>query len=559
MSFSPLIAKRSWCAMAQRTAFFIMIVILSGCAKDTGFDPQKVMTRRPVENELFFDFVGVMQDVAESTKRHLHHIRDDYGIEIVIAAFPTTGAVSSINQAAATVFSHWDIGRQVGSRGLLILLVDDVKQVKVEVGFELEDVFTDAFCGHIQDLQLQPRFAADQLDIGIIAVIEEVEARARFKFNGDFSPTAVAAWDSEYLSQGAGAGHRLNSSSRPVSHHGSLNRAYPAGDNPADAWQTMIRRWKDKVRDPDLGVFTPLTRLTFRDFTNLPDARFEEDYRTYASKDYEVIENGDVAAIYFGRKKGWDNAPFLFCRTAEGWQFDIVHQRRFIRMGRAPDWGVEFSEYPHLPLLMDAFHFNGQDIPLGKEDRYTVARDAELARSILDYEHRLQVEGEHLDDETLLTLGRLYTMAAMNRKAMPLLKKIVSRNPGDPRPHKYLAIAHVDAHYQYDAAIAELLLYSRKEPRDIFGHQFLGYLYYCKKMNTQALAAFKQALAINPEDIYSHFYLCYVYAALRSGLSKQDAQWGNYKAAFDAHIAKTRSFADTHPIRVQWLDRWLKQ
>jgi hypothetical protein len=46
----------------------------------------------------------------------------------------------------------------------------------------------------------------------------------------------------------------------------------------------MIRRWQDKVRDPCVGLFTPLLRLAYRDFTNMPDSRFEKEFRTYANK-----------------------------------------------------------------------------------------------------------------------------------------------------------------------------------------------------------------------------------------------------------------------------------
>ena len=401
----------------------------------------------------------------------------------------------------------------------------------------------------------KPRFAAGQLDIGIIAMMEELEQRARAKFQGNYSQDSITAWDAEYLSQGAGAKQRLDT---PLpTHHSAdgLKVNYPAGETPSDTWRTMIQCWKDKVRDPDLGVYTAVTRLTYRDFIHLPDARYEEDYRTYGAKKYEVLQNGDYAVIYFGKKKGWDNAPFLLCKTDDGWQFDIVHQRRYIRMGRAPDWGVEFSEHPHMPMLMDTFYFNGQDIPFSEEDRYIVQKDSTLAQGIRTLEQQMKAEGDASEGETLVALGRLYTIVSMNRKGMPLLKKALLKLPDDPRPHKYLAIAHVDAHYQYDTAIKELKTYSGKQPRDIFGHQFLGYLYYRQKLYRQALDAFDQALAIDPDDCYAHFYLCYVYAALYRENHNKKA----FKDQFDIHVAKTRSFVDLHPLRVEWLNRWLEE
>ena len=66
-------------------------------------------------------------------------------------------------------------------------MVDDVKEVKLEVGFELEDVFTDLLTGHIENRQLTPHYSAGQLEIGLIAVLEELEARAQVKFKGDYT------------------------------------------------------------------------------------------------------------------------------------------------------------------------------------------------------------------------------------------------------------------------------------------------------------------------------------------------------------------------------------
>ena len=207
-----------------------------------------------------------------------------------------------------------------------------------------------------------------------------------------------------------------------------------------------------------------------------------------------------------------------------------------------------------MAMLMNTYYFNGQDIPYTDEDRYTVERDPELSHAILMYEERLKAEGDAPSGESLVALGRLYTIVSLNQKAMPLLQKALARLPDDARPHKYLAIAHVDAHYQYDAAQKEIATYTRMQPRDIFGHQFMGYLYYRKKMFRESRDAFEQALAIDPEDCYTHFYLCYVYAAL----IRENHNTKALKDRFDIHVAKTRSFADSHPLRVEWLNRWLE-
>ena len=534
------------------------MVVLAGllaCSREHSFDLEKIIRHRPAADQRIFDYVGIMQDVTESTDRYLRAIRERYHIEILIAAVPSLQGQYTINQAAANLFTNWDIGRTYQGRGILLLLVNDTKEVKLEVGMALEDVFTDMFTGSIEYLQLQPRFAAGELDVGLIAVMEELEARSQVNYRGGYTPADIDRLDTAFLSQGGGARRDLDENVQPVRFSGAVNNDYPAGRTPREAWQTMIRRWRDKVRDPYVGVFTPLARLAYRDFTNMPDARFEKEFRTYANKPFEIRRDGDVAVVWFGRKKGWDNAPFLLCRTSEGWQFDLVHQRRFIRMGPAPEWGVEFSEHPHMGLLMDAFQFKGQDIPLEGEDLYTIGRDADLANRILAQETSYQANPEDVD--VLMTLGRLYTVASMSRKGIDRLTKARDRNPDDPRPYKYLAIAHVNAHYQYDTALNMLDEYLERAPGDVFGLNFKGYICYRKKKYDQAADAFEQALAIEPDNCYAHFYLAYTYAWLYDKASRLDPRRKSYKKRFYHHRDRTRSFQDRHPLRVAQLNQWL--
>ena len=535
----------------------LTILLLAGCVSDHGFDLDAVMSRRPDTDRVVFDYVGLMQDVSESTSDHLDLIRRRYGIEILVAALPTLDRQYSISEAAAAIFTNWQIGMEFQGRGVLLLLVDDAKEVKLEVGYELEDVFTDAFTGYIEDLQLQPRYKAGNLEIGLIAVMEELEARSQIKFDGQYTPSTIADLDDTYLSQGAGARRALDDYKPQAVFSGAVNHRYPAGRTPEQAWQTMIDIWRQKERDPYVEVLTPTARLSYRDFTGLPDSRFEKDYQTYAAKKYEVRQDGDFAVIYFGRRKGWENAPFLFCRTREGWQFDLVHQRRYIRMGPAPSWGVEFSEHPHMGLLMDSFRFYGQDIPLEGEDRYTVFRDAELANRILTAEARLATAPE--DPETVLELGRLYTIVSISRKGLKLLKKAKALAPEDPRPYKYLAIAHVNAHYQYESALKELKDYISLSPEDHFGYNFLGYIYYRQKKYAEAIDAFQAALEITPNNCYAHFYLAYAYAWRYDKALKLDPRRRHYKRRFQYHVSRTRSFRDTHPMRNQRMDEWLNK
>jgi len=89
-------------------------------------------------------------------------------------------------------------------------------------------------------------------------------------------------------------------------------------------------------------------------------------------------------------------------------------------------------------------------------------------------------------------------------------------------------------------------------------HNFLGYLYFKKKWYARAVTALNNALAIAQENCYAHFYLRLAYAGMYADASKVDPLRKAYKNCFDDQVAKTRSFADQYPLRVAWLNRWLK-
>ena len=83
-----------------------------------------------------------------------------------------------------------------------------------------------------------------------------------------------------------------------------------------------------------------------------------------------------MAVVSFGDKKGWDNVPFLLCNTPEGWKFDIVYKRKYIRMGPSPEWGIERTIFPYIELLEEFPYYTGQDMPLEAEDIFHLAEDA---------------------------------------------------------------------------------------------------------------------------------------------------------------------------------------
>ena len=272
-------------------SLILISIVYSGIAlifKDTS--SRDYITQKPVGNNVYlYDNADILGDIKESTDRYLEIIKKDYAIEAVIVTLPALPRTHTIESLAAELFSNWQIGKNAGGRGILLLLADKERLIKIEVSYELEDVFTDIFCGYIEDKQLKAYFLSDQVEIGLVAVLEEIEQRAQIKHQANYTVSGIERLDAELLSGGAGAKRQLTEYQQkeitPEGHN------YPAGSTPDEAWHTLISCWENKVRDPNLGVYTRITRLAYRDFQNLPDSRYEEDVLTYKNKPYEVIQN----------------------------------------------------------------------------------------------------------------------------------------------------------------------------------------------------------------------------------------------------------------------------
>jgi tetratricopeptide (TPR) repeat protein len=515
-----------------------------------GFPQKRPSTHFPH----IYDEAQILKDLSESINRHLQMIQEQYAIEIMLVSIPAIPQTHTIESLAAELFSGWEIGKSSGGRGLLLVLADNAKQIKIEVSYELEDVFTDIFCGYIEDKQLQAYFLSNQMNIGMVAVLEEIEHRAHLKRQADYSPADIAQLDRELFSGGAGAKRQL--AEYQPEHFVAVGDNYPAGSQPDQAWQTYIRSWENRVRDPNLGVYTEITRLAYRDFQNLPDSRYEEDFRKYKNKPYEVIQNENYAVIFFGNQKGWENAPFLFCKTTAGWQFDIVHQRKYIRMGRNPTWGIERSNHPYVDLLNKCPHWMNQDIPLKGDDVYQVADDHQLAQAIRHLEKVHATNPEEF--QTILQLAKLYTVASLRpQQKISMLQKAKQLNPESPEPYKYLGIAYLDAFYQFESAITEMEAYTRRRPEDVFGHNYLGYLYYCVQNYKPAVDEFETAVQLQPDNCYAYAKLARVYAALYLASSKIDPRRAGYRRQALEMFSKAAATASPDPKRIQWLEQYL--
>jgi uncharacterized protein len=64
---------------------------------------------------------------------------------------------------------HWGLGQRGANNGTILLIAPNERRVRVEVGYGLEPILTDAFTNRVIDEQIVPRFRENDMAGGIMA------------------------------------------------------------------------------------------------------------------------------------------------------------------------------------------------------------------------------------------------------------------------------------------------------------------------------------------------------------------------------------------------------
>lgn len=524
--------------------------------RETAALPDFSLAQRPQSDRYLFDYARLLAHYTEGSQKYLHSFPKRFHIEALVISLPDLGPAHSIEELAVDIVNRWEIGREYEGRGLLLLLIEDEKQIKLEVTYELEDVFTDAFSGYIEDLQLKPYFLRGDLGTGLIAVMEELEQRAWIRHQSNYTPGMIATLDEALLAGGAGAKRRLThyreTDSLPFAASSELT---DGAATPQEAWRTMLTKWGGKGKHIKADIYTELTKLAMGDQNN-PGQRTLAALPHWKDAEFQVLQDGNYAVIYFGNLKGWNNAPFLFCNTSGGWKFDIVHQRRLVVMGPSPDWKVEQGNYPYVNLLDKLSQSTGKDLPIDQADYYTCARDKEIADKIRALEQTNAKDPDNFG--VVMELARLNVITGRRPNHVnPLLKHAKRLDPVSAEPYKYSAIYNVNTFFQYETALKEIEAYIDRRPNEVFGYNFLGFLHYRLGEYNKSIDVLSKAVSIFEDNAYAYALMARDYAMLYSSASRIDPHRAQYKKAALDFLSKAENVATPDVQRIKWLKSWL--
>ena len=107
------------------------------------------------------DFAGVIDPAsAASMDRMIRALQSASGDAVVVAAVKTIEPYGDIREYAVKLFENGGrgIGQKGRDNGLLILLALKERQVRIEVGYDLEEFIPDGLAGEISRQDMAPQF-----------------------------------------------------------------------------------------------------------------------------------------------------------------------------------------------------------------------------------------------------------------------------------------------------------------------------------------------------------------------------------------------------------------
>lgn len=125
----------------------------------------------------------------------------------------------------------------------------------------------------------------------------------------------------------------------------------------------------------------------------------------------------------------------------------------------------------------------------------------------------------------------------------------VNKSDGDLKNIFTTRPSHADYVFDY-AAISEITGYIKRQPKDVFGYNFLGYLYLCKKSYQQAIDIFQKGLRLQPDNPYAYCKSSRCYGSLYLEASNK-SQRKRYRKLAVEMLAKARHSPSVDHRRIE--------
>jgi uncharacterized protein len=272
-------------------------------------------------------------------------------MDIHIMAVVLKQSPVDIDNKAVELFQEYGVGRTTnGAKGVLFLIDPSGKQVRIEIGYDLEPIFTDGFTGYIERRQMAPFFQANKVGPGIEATVELLVGRALGEIEAsNYERPKHKDQTGQFLSGGAGSRVNVEIGSNTIGKQASpLAKNYPAQPSVREALGKYIEVLRLHIKDPNLGIYTPETRKFFSDWV-VTDAQQDNELRdiTRAMSTAEIFIKDNLGVIRFS----FDDrqaSPFFLEKDSRGWMMDFASMTKLIGFNHKNQWHLRQTNHKYM-------------------------------------------------------------------------------------------------------------------------------------------------------------------------------------------------------------------
>lgn len=301
------------------------------------------------EDDPFLEDPAGLLDVSARERLARYHavlLRD---LDIHFKAVFLAEASGDIDRTAVDLFERYRLGERTrAARGVLLVVDPRGNKVRLEIGYDLESVFPDGFVGRLEREQMVPFFGAGRIGAGVEATVELLVARALQVGSGAAATARRPGRGGDRWSGGGGAKTAILPVSPAVSDQPPADpQRFPPRTDPLATLQVYVQVLAARVKEPDLGLYTPETRRFLRQWL-VTDAQQAHEFRklTAALPGSRVVVAGDRAVVRFPVADR-QAAPYLLERGESGWMLDLAGMHRHIAFNHKNQWHFKTLEHPY--------------------------------------------------------------------------------------------------------------------------------------------------------------------------------------------------------------------
>lgn len=162
---------------ASAAAGFALVAFLAASAAAA-----EVMPPKPAR--YFNDYANVVPaKTANTLNARLEQFERETSNQLVVAVFPSMQTGSSIEDYTVRIFQQWGVGQRDKDNGAILFVFLKDRKMRIEVGYGLEPVLTDAESARIIEA-MKPAFKAGDFGGGLTLAVDALIAATKGEYHG---------------------------------------------------------------------------------------------------------------------------------------------------------------------------------------------------------------------------------------------------------------------------------------------------------------------------------------------------------------------------------------